>query len=250
MSARLLRPRLGVLGGLGPLATADFYRKTIDLVPASSDADHIPLVILSLPQIPDRSRAIGDGNDKPLPWLAEGVDMLNSLNVDIIAIACNTAHHWYDDLASRSKAEIVHIADATVSEMRRLYGGNRLAVLATPGTLSSGFYQRRLRQAGFDCDNPATPHFQRAVDDAVHLVKVGRLEQAKIACAVAFSCCVEEGVEAVILACTELPIAAEGIVPEGMLAIDSTMALVRECERRLRAADCRLALSAVHPEPL
>jgi aspartate racemase len=237
MSGRLLHPRLGVLGGLGPLATADFYRKTIDVVPALGDADHIAQVILSVPQIPDRSRAIVEGNDRPLPWLAEAVDLLNSLNVELIAIACNTAHHWYDELASRSKAEIVHIADATICELHRQYGGARLAILATQGTLSSGFYQRRLRLAGFDCDNPATPHFQRAVDDAVHLVKVGRLEQAKIACAAAFSCCREEGVEVAVLACTELPIAAEGIVPEGMLAIDSTMALVRECERRLRAMD-------------
>lgn len=240
MSGRLLRPRLGVLGGLGPLATVDFYQKTIAVVPALSDADHIPLVILSVPQIPDRSRAIIEGNDRPLPWLAEAVDMLNGLDVELIAIACNTAHHWYDELASRSKAEIVHIADATIGELRRQRGGNRLAVLATQGTLSSGFYQRRLRQAGFDCDNPATPQFQRAVDDAVHLVKVGRLEQAKTACAAALGCCLEVGVETVVLACTELPVAADGIMPEGMLVIDSTMALVRECERRLRAMDCAL----------
>ena len=75
MTGRLLRPRLGVVGGLGPLATADFYRKTIDAVPAENDADHISMAILSVPQIPDRSGAIREGSDKPLPWLIEAIDI-------------------------------------------------------------------------------------------------------------------------------------------------------------------------------
>jgi len=234
MNGRLLRPRLGVIGGLGPLATADFYRKTIEAVPAASDADHIPLIILSVPQIPDRSRAIREGSDRPLPWLIEAVAMLNGLNVEIIAIACNTAHHWYDELARGSEADIVHIADAAIAELQRRYDGGRVAVLATRGTLSSGFYQSRLREAGLHCANPSRPTFQLAVDEAIHMVKIGRLAEARAACAAAFQSCVDDGLGAAILACTELPIAAEGIVPEGMQVIDSTLALALECERRLR----------------
>ncbi|PRH89207.1 aspartate/glutamate racemase family protein [Labrys okinawensis] len=237
MTGRLLRPRLGVVGGLGPLATADFYRKTIDAVPAENDADHISMAILSVPQIPDRSAAIREGSDRPLPWLLEAVEMLNSLNVEIIAIACNTAHHWYDALSAGSRAEIVHIADAAIDELHRRYKGNRAAVMATRGTLRSGFYQKRLEEAGFTCRNPAAPTFQNAVDDAIRQVKLGNLEQAKDACASAFARCRDEGLEAVILACTELPVAAEDVVPEGMLVVDASRALALTCVQRLRNPD-------------
>lgn len=239
MTGRLLRPRLGVVGGLGPLATADFYRKTIDAVPAENDADHISMAILSVPQIPDRSGAIREGSDKPLPWLIEAIDMLNSLDVEIIAIACNTAHHWYDALSAASRAEIIHIADAAIGELHRRYKGNRAAVMATRGTLRSGFYQKRLREAGFDCRNPIGPAFQHAVDDAILQVKLGELRQARLACAAAFELCRQDGSEAAILACTELPIAAEEVVPEGMLVIDASLALALTCIQRLRDPDRR-----------
>lgn len=237
MTGRLLRPRLGIVGGLGPLATADFYRKTIDAVPAETDADHISMAILSVPQIPDRSRAIREGSDKPLPWLLEAIDILNNLDVEIIAIACNTAHHWYDALSAGSRAEIIHIADAAIGELHRQYKGSRTAVMATRGTLRSGFYQKRLQEAGLGCHNPMRPAFQRAVDDAIRQVKLGNLAQAKRACAAAFEWCREDGLEAAILACTELPIAAEDVVPEGMLAIDASRALALTCVQRLRNPD-------------
>ncbi|MDZ5454212.1 aspartate/glutamate racemase family protein [Labrys sp. ZIDIC5] len=237
MTGRLLRPRLGVVGGLGPLATADFYRKTIDAVPAETDADHISMAILSVPQIPDRSGAIREGNDKPLPWLIEAIDMLNSLDVEIIAIACNTAHHWYDALAAASRAEIVHIADAAIDELHRRSKASRVAVMATRGTLRSGFYQKRLQEAGFDCCNPTEPAFQHAVDDAILQVKLGDLKRAKRACAAAFEYCRKDGLEAVILACTELPIAAEDVAPEGTLVVDASRALALTCVRRLRNPD-------------
>ncbi|MGJ4860563.1 aspartate/glutamate racemase family protein [Labrys sp. La1] len=239
MTGRLLRPRLGVVGGLGPLATADFYRKTIDAVPAENDADHISMAILSVPQIPDRSGAVREGNDKPLPWLIEAVEMLNSLDVEIIAIACNTAHHWYDALSEGSRAEIIHIADAAIDALLRQYRGNKAAVMATRGTLHSGFYQQRLQEAGIACRNPIGPAFQDAVDDAIRQVKLGNLKQAKLACAAAFEHCREDGLEAAILACTELPIAAEDMVPEGMLVIDASRALALTCVQRLRNPDRR-----------
>jgi aspartate racemase len=226
-------PRLGVIGGLGPLASADFYRKVIELTPASCDADRIPQVILSLPQIPDRSKAILDRTDAPLAALTTAVETLNGLGVELIAIACNTVHHWHDRLAEASWAEILHIADCSIDALREAGCGKEIVVMATRGTLASGFYEQRLRAAGYTIGNPPAVGFQQAVDDAARLVKAGAVAQAREAMGRALKYCTVAKVSGVIFACTELPIAAAGMTPQTFVAIDSSLELARACVRRL-----------------
>jgi aspartate racemase len=233
MTALQLRPRLGVIGGIGPLASADFYRKVIELTPASCDADHIPQVILSLPQIPDRSKAILDQTDAPLAALMTAVETLNSLGVELIAMACNTVHHWYDRLAATSRAEILHIAGCSIEALRETGCGKEIVVMATRGTLASGFYEQRLRAAGYTIGNPSAVGFQQAVDDAARLVKAGAVAQAREAMSRAMEHCMLAKPSGVIFACTELPIAAEGMMPKTLVAIDSNLELARACVRRL-----------------
>jgi aspartate racemase len=88
-----MKRTLGILGGMGPLATVDFMRKVIDLTPATRDQDHIPMVVASIPQVPDRTAAIlGDG-ESPLPVMLDAIRLLNLAAVDAVAIPCNTAHY-------------------------------------------------------------------------------------------------------------------------------------------------------------
>nr|WP_318012319.1 aspartate/glutamate racemase family protein [Mesorhizobium sp. CA4] len=143
-----IRPQLGIIGGLGPLASADFYFKLTRMTGALRDNEHVPSVILSVPQLPDRTEAILAGHDGPLAPLQAAVSTLNALGVSCIAMPCNTAHHWYDRLAANSPAEIIHIGDAVVAEIRRSLDRGRVANLATRGTLASGFYQDRISPAG------------------------------------------------------------------------------------------------------
>ncbi|TGT57831.1 aspartate/glutamate racemase family protein, partial [bacterium M00.F.Ca.ET.159.01.1.1] len=91
--------------------------------------------------------------------LQAAVSTLNALGVACIAMPCNTAHHWYGQLAADSRAEIIHIGDAVVTEFRRSLSGGRIANLATRGTLVSGFYQDRIAAAGFDLCLPANAEF-------------------------------------------------------------------------------------------
>lgn len=225
--------RLGIIGGLGPLASADFYRKLTELTPAAVDTDHLPLVLLSLPQLLDRSEAILNGTDAVLKPLLAAIKTLDQLGVESIAMPCNTAHHWFDQLSSATGAEIVHIVDSVVDDMARSFGGRRVAVLATPGTLASGFYRDRLLAAGYEIRISSAPKFQPLVDKAIRDVKAGAIGEAAEALNAALAHCRAEGVDAAILACTELSVMSREIDGGGLTIIDSNTALARACLRRL-----------------
>ena len=108
------RRLIGVLGGMGPLATIDFMQKVIEATPAERDQDHVPMIVYSVPQIPDRVGAACAGTDEPLPAMLAGIRTLEQAGVEAIAIACNTAHAWYDQLAASTKVPIIHMAQTVI----------------------------------------------------------------------------------------------------------------------------------------
>jgi aspartate racemase len=231
-----LRPRLGVIGGLGPMASADFYRKIVELTPARDDAEHLPLVLLSLPQIPDRSGAILAETDAPLPALRQAVETLDGLGVEAIAIVCNTAHHWYDELTGSARSTLLHIADCAIAELavHRVVGP--VMILATRGTLQSGFYQRKLAAAGYSVCTAFDIGAQAAVDTVIARVKAGDLVGARTVMSEVVEAAAAAGIKAGLLACTELPLAAEGLASPDMVLIDPTAELARACLRRFGIA--------------
>src|SRR6201990_2931368 len=110
---------LGVLGGMGPLASAHFMLRLTLLTPATRDQAHIPAVLWSDPRVPDRTRGKLSGGDDPLPWLLRGVRGLKAAGCGAIAIPCNTAHGWYDDMAAEG-LPILHIVDAAADDLRQV----------------------------------------------------------------------------------------------------------------------------------
>ena len=129
---------LGVLGGMGPLATVDFLQKLIEETPATRDQDHIPVIAYSVPQVPDRPRAIAGTGESPLPHMLAGIRTLKSAGAQAVAIACNTAHYWYDDLVQQGGLPVLHIADAACA----VFAGKkaqRVGLIATQGTAAAGF---------------------------------------------------------------------------------------------------------------
>ena len=234
MIADSIRPQLGIIGGLGPLASADFYFKLTRMTDALRDNEHVPAVILSVPQLPDRTEAILAGGDGPLAPLAAAVSTLNELGVACIAMPCNTAHHWYDRLTATSRAEIIHIGDAVVAEIRRTLRRGRVANLATRGTLASGFYQDRISAAGFEVCVPADAAFQECVDSAIALVKAGSIAQAAAETESALHLAQAAGADAALLGCTELSVVAASLNDtNGLIVIDSNAALARASLTRL-----------------
>jgi len=218
--------RIGIFGGMGPLATVDFLDKVVQLTPASRDQDHLPVIVASLPHVHDRSRAIlGTGKD-PLPQLLSGIDFLNEAGVGVIAIPCNSSHHWYGQLSARSRIPILHIAETCVAAMPQEPGAI-VSVFATRGALASGFYQRALEARGFRHTLPAAEGAQNEVDHCIREVKAGHMARAGEHLAAALADAANAGAAIVIMGCTEIPVAARHSGDTGLRLVDSSLELAR-----------------------
>ncbi len=218
--------RIGVFGGMGPLATVDFMEKLVRLTPATRDQDHIPMLVASLPHTHDRSTAIlGRGRD-PLPQLLEGIDLLNHAGVGVIAIPCNSSHHWFAKLRERSSAPLLHIAEVSVAAVPTSHA-TRVAIFATRGALSSGFYQRSLQMQGIEYLLPDPENGQNDVDLCIREVKAGSFDLAGLSLERACAAVAAAGATALIMGCTEIPIACRHANTSGLVLIDSSLELAR-----------------------
>jgi aspartate racemase len=219
---------IGILGGMGPLATVDFLSKLVERTPASCDQDHVPVVVYSVPQIPDRSASILRGGESPLPAMRAGIRTLERAGAGAIAIACNTAHFWYDDLARECRVPLLHIADCACAALGSEVA--KVGLIATKGTLAAGFYQQRLALRGCACLTNAQDEFDAWVTPGIGLVKAGDLQGAGALLQQAVAALLERGAQRVILACTEIPPALECVAaPQLQQCIDATATLADAC---------------------
>ncbi len=199
---------LGVLGGMGPLAGAAFVNRLVQLTPASRDQEHLPVILRNDPRIPDRSNAKMQNGGDPFPAMKTGVEALEKMGVSCIAIPCNTAHLWYEELAQSVSVPVLHIVESVVHDLHRqgLREG-RIGIMGTPATLASGLYQKYLEQAGFE---PVVPN-QSVIDEccvaAISAVKANRTADAFLPTAKGVQALQQQGVVGVVLGCTELPLA-------------------------------------------
>jgi aspartate racemase len=222
---------LGVLGGMGPAATAEFLRLLASCVPARTDQQHPRIVMLSDPEVPERTSAILAGSDEPLPRIREGLLTLTHWGADLLAVPCNTAHAFVDRFRWQLPVPLVHIVDVTLHEaVRRSPEGGWLA--ASTGTLVSGLYQRRAHALGYRLLVPdgAT---QTPIHDTGVLVKASRLDEAGHRFLPAVQALWRRQDLPVVAACTELPIAyaAAALPPEKV--ISSLHALASACAEEL-----------------
>jgi aspartate racemase len=231
---------LGVIGGMGPLATADFFGKLIVATGADRDEENIPTLIHSVPQLPSRPAAILRGGESPLPALRVARNRLLAAGATMLAMPCNTAHHWYDELAADARVPFPHIADAVGAELPQ--EAQRVGIIATAATLAARIYEGRL-DGGLEWLRPDADQFERAVQPAIDAVKRNAAADGGRLLAPVIIALQERGASCVILACTELPVALDAIAsPLRAHCIDSTAALARACVRTWREA---LAVGAI-----
>ena len=199
---------LGVLGGMGPLASAEFMRRLTLLTPAERDQDHVPAVLWSDPRVPDRTAArLGAGED-PLPALLRGLRGLEAAGCGAVAIPCNTAHGWFAAMAAATPLPILHIVDAAEAELSRLgVAPGVIGVLGTAGTLAMRLYQDRLEARGWTCLMPGDETMRRLVSPAIAAVKANRVAEGYAPLAEAARALHARGARAVVLGCTEIPLA-------------------------------------------
>jgi aspartate racemase len=199
---------LGVLGGMGPLASAHFMTRLTLLTPAGIDQEHIPAILWSDPRIPDRSTAMRGAGPDPLPALLRGIDGLVAAGCGAIAIPCNTAHGWFDKMQAHCPVPILHIAHAAAQDLgTKSRQGARVGVLGTQATLDMRLYQDSLASAGWEVITGSEQDMAELVMPCIHMVKANLVQQAHLPLARAIANLAARGAEAVVLGCTELPIA-------------------------------------------
>ncbi|MFE9201156.1 aspartate/glutamate racemase family protein [Micromonospora sp. NPDC006431] len=226
-----IRRNLGVLGGMGPAATAEFLRLLAAESPATSDQEHPRVLLISEPGIPDRSAAVLAGRLDPLiPIRAALLDLVR-WGADLLAVPCNTAHAFIDRIGDELPLPLVHIVDATLREaVRRAPGGGWLA--ATTGTVASGLYQHRARRLGYPLHVPGAAA-QASIQQTSVLVKAGRTAEAGQVFAAATRGLWRQHRVPVLAACTELPIAYEAAGLPADAMVSSLQALALACLDRL-----------------
>lgn len=143
---------VGVIGGLGPAATALFLQLVVDLTPAVRDQDHLDLIVLDHSTTADRTGYILDPQHAtdPGPGLARDAARLAALGAAFVSIPCNTAHHFIDEITAASGLDVVDVVEETAHAAVEAAGSAPVAVLATDGTRAAGVYQRALERLGAD----------------------------------------------------------------------------------------------------
>jgi aspartate racemase len=206
---------IGILGGMGPAATADFYTKLVSATPGRRDQDHLKTVIWSDPTIPDRTEALlGTGPD-PTPWLLRGSRLLREAGATVIAIPCNTAHAFVPRIAGDVGLPIVDMIEEVASHVATHDPPIQTAgLLATTGTIRAGLYQERLAHVAIDLVLPDPASQDGEVMAAVRAVKAGRRGSAPAdLLARAANRLIDQGAQVIIAGCTEIPL---GLAPESL----------------------------------
>ena len=227
---------LGILGGMGPMATVDFMGKIVRNTPASCDQDHIQMVVCSATDVPDRTAAIlGQGSD-PFPAMLKALRRLELSGATRIAIPCNTAHHWHGALQAKTSVPIIHIVDAVADALAGLHTIPTLGLLATDGTIHAGVYQQRLAERGYVCVVPDATA-QTEVMRAIRLVKAGRTDEAAGILGREAEALAVRGCSHIAMACTEIPLALAALDRDvGAALLDPTDLLAQACVRSCLAA--------------
>lgn len=215
---------LGIMGGMGPLATVDLMNKIIRLTPAQRDQDHIHMIVDNYPQIPDRTKAIMGKGMNPLSFMIESAKRLEASGADFIAIACNTAHYYLNDIQDSVNIPIMNMPKETVRFIDQA-GFKTIALLATDGTISTNLYQESLRERGFAVVEP-DPVTQEIIMEGIYSVKSGDLTKGKKLFLHASNTVIKHGAEAIIAACTEIPLVLTEI--DGIKPIDPTQILAKK----------------------
>lgn len=245
---------IGIVGGLGPKAGENLHARILANTRAVHDQDHLPILLYTNPRIPDRSEFIfGETSENPAEQILRSLRLLHDFGARVMCVPCNTAHSpvIWDVVADgfgqfAAGAELLHIINLTVEHIVRCRPSvSHVGILATTGAISAEVYQQALAHRNFRPVLPTETH-QRNIQDAIYhpdwgikAVSSPVTQQATDALEAAAFRMIVDGAEAVIMGCTEIPLALNGNELKGIPLIDSTAVLAREAIR-CAAGEARL----------
>lgn len=221
---------IGILGGMGPEATLDLFGKIIANTPAVRDQDHLRIVIDSNPKVPDRTAAILEGGESPVPAMRAGIAALRRAGADFVVIPCVSAHFFLDALQAESGLPILSMFDVTAEHIRQHHAHIRsVGMLATTGTLKGGRFRGQLEQSGVATLSPESADQERVMA-AIYAIKGAAGAQDREAIRTEIRAVagrlIRRGAQGIVAGCTEIPL----VLRPGDLAVpvfDTLLLLAR-----------------------
>lgn len=216
--------RLGIIGGLGPMATAYFLQLIVEMTDAAVDQEHIETIMYSRPQIPDRTKFIlGISDDSPMQQLVEVGQAVASQGAEVIAIPCITAHFFQRQLEEKINCNIINAIEETARYLKS-ENISHVGIMATEGTIQSRLFQKVFTDYGIRYSVPD----EEGQADIMHIiydnvkaglpVEMGLFEKTAKALR-------DDGAEVILLGCTELSmIKRDNVIGKGFLDVMEVLA--------------------------
>ncbi len=197
--------KLGIIGGLGPMATAYFLELLVEMTKADTDQKHIEMIIYNSPNIPDRTAYIlGRQNESPLPYFVSIAKKLISENAEVLAIPCMTAHYFHKALEEEIGALVVNAISETAKYLKER-GYRKVGIMATDGTIKTGVFSQELEKWEIQSVVPEEKEQKMVMELIYDGVKSGK-EISMEAFETISESLFDKGAEVVLLGCTELSI--------------------------------------------
>lgn len=201
-----MKKTIGIIGGMGPMATCDLFQKILETADADSDQAYPRVVIDCNSEIPDRTEAILAGGADPVPEMVRSAVRLEGMGADVLVMACNTAHYFYDRVQSFVRIPILNMLEETARHLKER-GIQKAALLATDGTVQSGVYGDAFERQGIELILPSDEGQKSVMDLIYNGVKKNDFTIPTDEFVGELDTLFERGAQTLVLGCTELPIA-------------------------------------------
>ena len=236
----MLEPRkkiVGVIGGLGPEATLDFFGKVLEATTAATDQEHLHLIIDNNPGAPDRTAAVAGNGPSPAPSLARTAIRLEQAGAEVLVMVCNTAHAFSSAITDVVQIPFLNIIEVTCeAAVKAVPSLRRVGVLATEGALTAGLYEDEFRSRGIEhlaLEGDSRAEFM----DLIMRVKAGdKSDEVRNGMRLRAHELIDRGAEVIIAGCTEVPLVLQREDLSCPL-VNSTDALVKRTIRYARYHD-------------
>lgn len=166
---------VGILGGMGPMATVDLFAKIVECTPAKFDQDHLKIIVYNNPQIPSRIEAILNGAKSPAEELIYSARFLERAGAKILAMPCNTAHYWYEAIQEAVNVKLINMIENTANFVATKENNGKIVLFASAATVQTELYQKTFLTKNISLLVPK-PDEQKIISLAITAAKAGQLE--------------------------------------------------------------------------
>lgn len=222
---------VGIIGGMGTVATIDLFNKIVIETNAKSDKEHIHILIDNNTQIPDRTSFILGKGEDPTNEIVKSAKNLEKIGADFLAIPCNTAHYFYETIKLNVEIDVINMIEETAKSIK-LKQINKVGLLATTGTIKASIYESVFSKYDIEIIKP-NYYGQRVIMEFIYGIKEGKVNFDKEAIVNVFDYFKVNNVYNIILGCTELPVGVKMLGIEGEF-IDPTSILAKACVKKAK----------------